>query len=284
MLLNQLLARHAKLHPEKAAVVTADRAVNYAKLDRAVGCTATYLLDHGLRPGDRVAMHWPNSIELVTLMLGAFRAGLIAVPIDPRLKEVEIAHVLEHSGARICFSEPALASLVTLVAVVSQSPPLAGTPRQVPEADTDAPTLLLYTSGTTAQPKGVTHTQRTLFEGARVIANEDIGPSDIPLSITPISHILALVGGLLPALFHGTTAVLLKAFRPGDALDAVERYGCTEVAGLPVLIQLMAEEQAVRPRNISSLRAIVAGGDTVPVRFNNRCMLCSRSRIERALD
>jgi long-chain acyl-CoA synthetase len=272
MLISELMDRQAKRYPAKAALITDEGKLTYAELEQAAACIAQSLSERGLRGGDRIAILWPNSIELVVLMLGALRAGLIAVPINPRLKASEIAYVLEHSGARLCYSEPALAPLMTGVEVLSQLPSLTGASGPLPDTDSDAPALLLYTSGTTAHPKGVIHSQRTLFEGARVIADEDIGPNDIPLLLTPVAHILALVGGLLPALIQGTTAVLLKAFSPPAALDAIERHGCTQVAGLPVLIRLMVEEQAVRPRNVSSLRIVAVGGDAVPVALQQRVL------------
>jgi long-chain acyl-CoA synthetase len=272
MLISELVDRHSKRYPAKAVVITDEGKLTYAELEQAVACIAHSLSERRLRGGDRIAILWPNSIELVVLMLGAFRAGLVAVPINPRLKASEIAYVLEHSGARLCYSEPALVRLVTGVEVLSQLPSLSGAAGPLPDTGSDAPALLLYTSGTTGRPKGVVHSQRTLFEGARVIADQDIGPNDIPLLLTPMAHIFALVGGLLPALIQGTTVALLRAFSPPAALDAIERHGCTQVAGLPVLIHLMVEEQAVRPRNVSSLRIVVAGGDAVSVALQQRVL------------
>jgi long-chain acyl-CoA synthetase len=271
MLISESVGWQAKQRPTKVAVITDEGELTYSQLERAVSSMGQSLTNRGLIPGDRVAMHWHNSIELVVLMLSAFRAGLVAVPINPRLTAPEIAYILDHSGARLCFSEPALAALVTGVEVVSQLPPFADS-RQMSKGDPDAPALILYTSGTTARPRGVVHSHRTLFAGAKVIADQDIGPYDISLSITPISHILALVGGILPALLQGATAVLLRAFSGAAALDAIERHSCTHVAGLPVLIHQMVEEQSVRARNVSSLRVVAAGGDTVPVALQQRAL------------
>ena len=129
MLLDNVLIEHAQQHPAKAALVTNECCMTYGELDCAVQNVAFHLTQRGLQPGDRLAIHWHNSVEFVVLMLGAWRAGLVAVPINPRLKAAEIAYVLEHYGARLCFSEPALAPLVTSVEVNSLLPAPTGARR-----------------------------------------------------------------------------------------------------------------------------------------------------------
>lgn len=270
MILDDLLHQHAARQPAKAAVRTVERSITYDELDRSVGCLAGLLLDRGMRRGDRIAMHWSNSIETVQLLLATFRAGLIAVPINVRLKPPEIAYILEHSEARVCFSEPDLAGLTKQAQlegypeVVSEFPALTNCSAKLPEVDPDQPALILYTSGTTARPKGVTHTHRTLFESARMLTLDPIGPEDTVLTITQLAHASALHISLLPALHQGATAVLLRAFVPAAALDAIEQFRCTYTVGLPAMLQFVVEEQVRRPRNLSTMRNVVAGGDTVP--------------------
>jgi acyl-CoA synthetase (AMP-forming)/AMP-acid ligase II len=169
MMFNEILTEFARRHPAKAAVLTDERTITYRELDLAVHGLARHLADRGLRSGDRVGLHWYNSVEFVVVMLGAWRAGLNVVPINPRLKRAEISYVLEHSGARLCFSELGLAELVSGVEVVSELPVATGGGESLPAPAPDAAAMILYTSGTTGRPKGVVHTQRSLFEGARTI-------------------------------------------------------------------------------------------------------------------
>ena len=272
MLLNELLTQNAQRHPAKVAVIAGEHQMTFAQLDHAVDCTAHDLLDRGLQHGDRVAIHAYSSIEMVVLMMGAFRAGLIAVPMNPRMKAPEIAYVLEHSGARVCFSEPALAPLVNGAEVIGALPDAKETSTPLPLVSPDDPAILLYTSGTTARPKGAIHTQRTLFEGAKTMMPGAITPADICLATTQLSHASALMCVYLPGLIQGATVVLLRSFNPAAVLDLIERHACSYMFDLPAGLQQIVEEQVSTPRNISSMRSISAGGDSVPVALHRRVL------------
>ena len=275
MTVDSALHRHAERQPSKAAVRTADRSITYAELEASVTCLARYLLDRGLRPGDRVAVHWSNSIETVQLLLAAFRAGLVAVPINLRLKVPEIAYMFEHSSARICFSEPALVAVAEEARrggcpeVVSHFPALTTGSGALPEVDPAQPAVILYTSGTTARPKGVVHTHRSLFETTLLWASVAMDPDDTVLAVTPLMHASGL-DLVLTALHQGATAVLLRTFDPAAALDLIERFRCTYIWGLPAMLQVVVEEQAQRPRDVSSMRTAGAAGDTVPAALQRR--------------
>jgi long-chain acyl-CoA synthetase len=275
MTIDNLLHRHAERQPGKAAVLTAERSITYAELDASVTCLAGYFLDRGLRPGDRVAVHWSNSVETVQLLLAALRAGLVAVPINLRLKAPEIAYIFEHSSTRICFSEPALAAIVeearsaSKPEIVNQVPTVSTNPVPLPEINSAQPALILYTSGSTARPKGVIHTHRTLLETALLYTSVPIGPEDTALAFTQLVHASCLHFALT-ALYQGGTAALLRTFDPAAALDLVERFRCTQIWGLPAMLEFVVEEQTRRPRDVSSMRSACAGGDTVPAALQRR--------------
>ena len=140
----------------------------------------------------------------------------------------------------------------------------------MPEVDADQPALIIYTSGTTAHPKGVTHTHRTLICTAEGMAGIGVDGSQIILVMTTMMHASGLYCDLLPAILGGTTAVLAPAFEPGVVLDLIERFRCTFTVGLPTLIHYLLEEQSQRPRDVSSLRLVYAGGDAVPASLQAR--------------
>src|SRR5262245_32716499 len=165
MNLGDLLNSAAVRTPSKAALIFGSDSLSYEALDQSATLLAQWLLQSGLRKGDRVAIHWSNSFQTVQLFFACFRAGLIAVPINTRLKAAEIAYILDHSRAMMCFSQPeferiardAVANcpdlrLHTQVPELSES----GMP-ELPDVDADQPALIIYTSGTTARPKGGTH-------------------------------------------------------------------------------------------------------------------------------
>ena len=277
MTLDSALRRHAQRQPSKAAVHMGDRSITYAELDASVTSLAHYLVDRGLQPGDRVAVHRSNSIETVELLLAAFRAGLVAVPVNLRLKAPEIAYMFEHSSARVCFSEPGLAAIAeearcdSRPEIVSQLPPLTTIPRPLAEVNPAQPAVILYTSGTTARPKGVTHTHRSLFETAVLTsAFVPATPDDILLVMTPLMHASGLNLCLLTALHQCATVILLRTFEPAAALDLIERFHCTHIWGLPAMLQFLVEVQAKRPRDVSSVHSAGAGGDSVPAALQQR--------------
>ena len=170
-----MLRQSAARSPQKPAVICGDQVVSYQALDRSTDALARWLLRQGLEPGDRVAIHWCNSVEVVNLYFACFKAGLIAVPVNNRLKAPEIAYVLGHSKAKLCFSQPELAPLSEEIRAECPGPARTSTPRFRRSMTCRIPATplarghprpgraqILYTSGTTARPKGVMHTHISL--------------------------------------------------------------------------------------------------------------------------
>jgi len=276
IVIGDCLQSHASQKPDQTALYCCDETISWRALDEASTNLARWFLDQGLAAGDRVAVHSTNSIALVQIFFALFRAGLVVVPVNVRLKPGEIRHILDHSGARLLFSEPELLPLAKEAGadcpIFSSLPSLDYQETQgLPVVDPDQPALIIYTSGTTARPKGVTHTHRGLLcmgvNGVGVFRHVD-GPFWInPL---PMMHIAALWITMMTT-YRGTPMALLPKFDPGAVLDAIERFGCSVVGGLPTMLHMVMEEQALRPRQVSSLRAILGGGDAVSAAMQQRC-------------
>src|SRR5215831_14264760 len=195
MNLAELLRARAEHRPDATALICGGRTMSFAELNASTDALAAWFLREGLQPGDRVAIQWPNAIEVVQLYFAAFKAGLIAVPINLRLKPSEIAWLIENSGASLYFAHPALAEQVrqTGVRVLSQLPAIETAPTALPSVDADAPALILYTSGSTGRPKGAVHSQRTLMVTGELCTQNyeaTFGQQSRPriLLMTPLMH------------------------------------------------------------------------------------------------
>lgn len=276
MTLGEMLHTQTLRDPEATALFCGDEKISYGDLDESSSLLACWLLEQGLQRGDRVAIHWCNSIETVQVFFAAFKAGLIAVPVNLRMKPPEVAWVLEHSQSAICFCQPSLAHNVeeaasgSFRAVLTTLPELiTGRASALPLVGEDEPAVLLYTSGSTSKPKGAIHTHRTLGEATRLWVENMLDPNDVVLIMTSMMHVIGL-GCLLSAIRLGRPAILLPAFDPAATLDAIECFGCTFALGLPALFQFVVDEQVRSPRDTNSLRAVFAGGDRVPVDLQER--------------
>jgi long-chain acyl-CoA synthetase len=274
------LQTSAERDPEKAAIVFESASISYKQLQRETTSLALWLLRQGRNPGDRIVIFWPNSLEAVKLILACFKAGMMAVPVDVWHKAPELAYVLQHSRATMCFAHPDLAAVANeatkgcalslalrtgLEAWNKQDPEV-----DLPEVNDDAPALLLYTSGTTARPKGVTHTHRTLLEIVTLISKAAPDCLRTMLVMSPMAYISGVAFGLLPAILAGGTCVLVRSFDPPLVLDLIERFRCTANFGVPAMVQLLVEEQMRKPRDVGSLGTFIVGGDSVPVSTQER--------------
>ena len=255
--LGELLSASTARNPQQTAIAFEDKSISYQRLEQTTTRLAQGLLQQGCKPGDRIAFYWPNSIEAAELYFACFKAGLIAVPVNPLMKAPEVAYVLEHSKAAMCFARPDLAPVAreagrncaSLRAIHTSVESLnqGELEVQLPEVSLSDPALILYTSGTTALPKGVTHTHRTL------LANVKIGRNALPdldryLVMTQLSFMAAIFYGLLTVIASGGTCVLVPAFDAQHVLDLIERFHCTSTFGLPSMVHLLLEDQTLRPR------------------------------------
>ncbi|HEX7794834.1 MAG TPA: AMP-binding protein [Vicinamibacterales bacterium] len=278
MAVDRLLRAHASAGSGAVALFCGDRVLSYSELDATTDRLAAWFLSEGLQPGDRVAIQWPNAIEVVQVYFAAFKAGLIAVPINLRLKPSEIAWIMNDAAPSLCFAPPPLAAAMpqTTVRLLSGLPDIFSidTPVELPEVSDDAPAIILYTSGSTGRPKGATLTHQALTATAELCFQafaEALGDSARPrgLAMTPLMHASGLYS-LLSTVRIGEPCALLPIFDPAAVLDALERHRCTLTLALPAMMQFVLEEQVRRPRNLSALRAIFAGGDSVPVALQQR--------------
>ena len=258
--------------PDKIAIASDKERISYRTFDEEARRLAHRLISAGVAPGDRVALHMLNGVDLAVSYFGCFYAGAIAVPINTRFKAREIGYVLSHSGASLYLGQPELRSEVApirsaphgvreFVFDVRRFSAANETPlvRPLPPAATDEAAVILYTSGTTARPKGVTHSHRTALIAARA---DGVVGADVSAVVTPMAHMAGFVV-LLGAIDAGATAVMSARFDADQLLDDIASYRCTRLMAMPVMYQALCAAQLAKPRDVRSLRHCLAGGDNV---------------------
>ncbi|QNG19660.1 long-chain-fatty-acid--CoA ligase [Rhodococcus triatomae] len=279
---NNWVATHAQRTPDAAALRFLGADTTWRQLDERSTSMAAALSRRGVGFGDRVLLLTLNRPEFFEAVLAINALGALAVPVNFRLTPPEVAYIVRDSGATVVFTEPTLAPLVAAVRqhvpelglVVNMGAPTEGDvlgyeelieegaevfePLDIPE---DTPALILYTSGTTGSPKGavLTHTNMasqavTCIRAMRYDRGDDIG-----FLASPVFHVAAL-GSVAPMLMLGNTTVIhpLKAFDPGEMLDAWERDRVTTVFLVPVQWQAVCADPTVSQRDLA-LRVISWG-------------------------
>jgi long-chain acyl-CoA synthetase len=266
MLLWRQLKAHAALQHEKSAIICGDTRLTYPQFVESAERLAKSWLARGLLPGDRIALHLRNGSPLATCYYACFAAGFVAVPINNRLTPEEVAYVLADSGAKAYLAQPDLR-----IGAAIPSWEFDDSARDYREqgelrgADPDAPALLLYTSGTTARPKGVIHTQRTLAGNASYMGAWEFKQDDHTLLFTSMAHASGAIMLLMSSLWMGATVTIVPVFEAGAVLDTWARSGATFFMALPTMVRALLAEQRLQPRRITSGRLAICGGDAVSV-------------------
>lgn len=230
----------------------------------------------GLEPGDRVVLHLSNSIRYAATLFGTFLAGGTAVPLHPTSRPAEIRQVLRACSARFLVeeSEEAMAALraeATLLPAPRDERPDERPAWYEPGAAVDpvepaGPAMILYTSGTTGDPKGVCLSHRALYENTVAILSY--------LDLHPRDRVLAA----LPWCFAYGNSVLLTHVRAGASLvnerntqfppavrACLERHAVTGVPGVPPFFATLLSRGGLSREQLPALRYITVAGGALPV-------------------
>jgi len=293
------LRRTRARRPDKVALVAGREARTFAELDDLSSCLGNGLRERGIGIGDRVAFRFFNGIESAICYFACFKAGAVAVPISPGLKAPEIRHILSHSGARVLLVDRALSGEVerareegieTLEDCFVAGERHDSTERPFDELSSatpspepvgvaeDALALLMYTSGTTARPKGVMHTHRSVrsaVENWLQACNWDDG--DVIALFTNMFAATGLARQLLPAVSVGATCVVFARFDAPEVVAGLKRYGATRLFGLPHQIHALLEVPDIR--EVKTIRYCGSGGDAVPLDLQERFEKAVGTRI-----
>ncbi len=270
-----VLSRSARRTPRSTALRYGERSWTYEELDDAVSRAARVLRDQGLAPGDRVGAYAHNSDAYLIGFLACARAGLVHVPVNQNLTGEDLAYILRQSGSSLVLTDPDLAGrLPTGVAVL----PLRDThdallTRLATSAayEGEGPgggdlAQLLYTSGTTAEPKGAMMSHRALVHAyTSAITALDLKESDKPLHSLPLYHSAQMHVFLLPYLAVGAENTILDAPDAERIFDLVEAGRADSLFAPPTVWIGLSHHPGFTTRDLSALRKAYYGASIMPV-------------------
>ena len=274
------VADRAGTGPGLPAIKQGDAVLSYGALDVASARFAAILTDRGVRAGDRVAMTMPNVAYFPIVYYAILRLGAIVVPVNPLLKAGEVSYTWQDCGARVAVVFPPFAdeahkaASITGTEVIVTVPgefdtqleataPFAGVVNRGPE-DT---AVILYTSGTTGQPKGAELTHANLSSNVRTTIETLMpnGPGDVLFGGLPLFHSFGQTCGLNAAIAGGACLTLLPKFDAEQALTIIEADRVTIFLGVPTMYMALLGVKDPGRFDTSHVKVGASGGASLPV-------------------
>ncbi len=296
MLLNEFLERSAVLFPDKTALVCRDNRLSFVEIDRVANSLGRALVNLGLRKQDRVIIYLDNSIESVVSLFAILKAGGIFVIIDPQVKAKKLNHILDDCQARVLITDTAhltgvsetvydLKSLKQIILtddepVIAEVEPAGSRPdifsyhtllREFPSTYLPSPCIdidlasLIYTSGSSGNPKGVMLTHHNMVSAATSITQYlENTNSDIILDTLPLAFDYGLYQVLMAFKFGGTV-ILEKSFvYPQQIINLIIREKVTGWPIVPMIAAILARLKNFDKQDFSHLRYITSTSQTLP--------------------
>ncbi|MEC8429635.1 MAG: acyl-CoA ligase (AMP-forming), exosortase A system-associated, partial [Pseudomonadota bacterium] len=294
-LLHQLIHLQASNQPEAPALLYKKQTVSYRELDQQVESVSRALLAQGLLAGERVAFYLPKQPETVYSLFGTSQAGGVFVPVNPLLKPKQVSYILKNCNVRVLITSNQRLSQIAdelsdchdlnCIVVLEDTPPditliprikllnwteFTAAPSRQAHSRIDADVAaILYTSGSTGNPKGVVLSHKNMVTGAKSVATYVKNTSeDRLLAALPFSFDYGL-SQLTTAFYVGASVALMDYLLPRDILKAIARHRITGLAGVPpIWNQLVQLEWPEEVRQ--SLRYITNSGGAMPKAATSR--------------
>ena len=280
----------ALAQPRTAAVVDGDRVITYAELEDRTNRVAQVLLASGLGKGASVAVLLGNRAEYMETAAGIARAGMVMVPLNPRMTVPEVEYIVGHSDARAMVLDDALAGIAgttapdlslvlsidgtTLGQDYEQALAAASNEAPVVEISEDDPFCIAYTSGTTGRPKGVviSHRSRTLTFYCCAM-DWGIGLGRRSIAVAPMYHGAGFCFGYAPVVTGGTVS-MLRAWKPEELLKMIERDQAQSVFLVPTHAQMIRAlgDDVIAKYDLSSLDTLYFNAAALPVELKEWVM------------
>ncbi|MEU8522654.1 FadD3 family acyl-CoA ligase [Streptomyces sp. NBC_01216] len=299
----RLVRAAAERYGDDEAVVEGRTRVSYAGLGERVERAAAACIASGVRPGDRVAVWAPNSLDWIVAALGAVTAGAVLVPLNTRFKGTEAASVLERSRARLLFvtgtflgtsyvaslrrARVRLPHLEKVVVLADSAPddyltwkaflaegdrvPSSRVRARADAVGPDDPSDLVYTSGTTGRPKGVVITHAQTLRCYAIWSDlAGLRRGDRYLIVNPFFHTFGYKAGIIACLMRGAVMIPQPVFNVDTVLANIAAERVSVLPGPPTLHQSLLDHPARASHDLSPLRLVVTGAAVVPLRLVER--------------
>jgi len=278
--LDQLLQHRARLSSRKTFIKFEGAAYSFREMDRLAGVYAAYLLEQGMKRGDRVALLSQNNPYYVAAYFGIIRAGGIVLPLNHLLAHEEIDFILNDAGAETCFFDHECSGTIeklrgknsrsyVLLDDVASAAGIAIPVLPTPAHGVDDISTILYTSGTTGSPKGALLTHRNIMSNALACAAAiHISPKDRFIVFLPLFHSFTFTVCVVIPLVTGSLISLLPGVRPFSRV--VKRLildRITLFVAIPTVYKILAEKNMpFLVKMLLNLRLCVCGAAPLPVK------------------
>lgn len=283
MLVHEILEYSANRLPDKIALIEEEREFTYAHVMNCVEILAKNLAAKGIAKGDRVALLFPNCIEFCLSYFAALSLGAIVVPLNNRLTPKEFTYILNDSQPSILILDNQFwDTYESFKGSLSFQPKIicsCDSPREgidcfgdfleteeknqfyETEINLDDPACIMYTSGTTGQPKGAVMSHRNILFNARNCGvHLRYRESDTTLVVVPLFHVTGLNTQLVAFFYVGGTVVIMRQYNTTKMIELLEKHNVTTMITVPTMYTLMLNNSGVESADLSSLHTLLYGG------------------------
>ncbi len=288
MNISNLITNNASIQPHYKAIICGDdgREFTWSEFDKIVNKVSNALVNIGVKKGDRVAIYLPNSPEYLFAYFGAVKIGASVTPFNILYKTSEISYILNNSRAMVLIGSateieqnlmgvanrfPQLEKIITVGGQVNDTVDFyslvseASEYYNLVECDSEDMVSLLYTSGTTGQPKGAMLTHGNFMSIADISAQLlHINDQDLFMTAAPYCHIFFVLAVLGP-FYAGAGIITMQRFNADLALDLLTRYQATHFAGVPTMYIFMLKQYDSKKHNLQAWRFAHSAGASMPV-------------------
>ena len=289
--IGDFLTKRAELNPDKEALydMSAEKRLTFRELNRRANKICDALLSLGLAPGDRLALLAFNGHEYIESFFGPAKAGMVIMPINWRLTAKELEFIIKDGGAKaiiyhaefsavveelrsmsdedcrikhwICIGSDATGQTLQYEQLIAEKP----STEPAIKADANDMLFIMYTSGTTGNPKGVVHTHDSQLWAVLTIANTSDGrASDRYLVLLPLFHVGAL-SPMIAMVYVGSHLVTNRDFDPTRTWQQIESLNITTTLAVPAMLNFMLQVPNFERYDWSSIRWVMSGAAPVPV-------------------